>query len=175
MTTTKVVSDLAFRNWVLQQPEGKTLLNCYQCGRCTGACPVAEIDDDFNPRYFLQQILLADETLTVDQLVWTCLTCEQCEVRCPEHVKIPQLLILAKVRGLAEGNTPQTALDRANAILSQGRTIEVSAPMIKTRERMGLPDLGTPPMDQLEKVLADIGLKERLEKTESKYGGGEGE
>jgi heterodisulfide reductase subunit C len=175
MTTTKVVSDLAFRNWVLQQPEGKTLLNCYQCGRCTGACPVAEIDDDFNPRYFLQQILLADETLTVDQLVWTCLTCEQCEVRCPEHVKIPQLLILAKVRGLAEGNTPQTALDRANAILSQGRTIEVSAPMIKTRERMGLPDLGTPPMDQLEKVLGDIELKDRLEKTVSKYGGGEDE
>ncbi len=171
MVTTKIVSDLVFRDWVLHQPEGRTLLNCYQCGRCTGACPVAEIDEKFNPRKFLEQILLADESLTVDQLVWTCLTCEQCEVRCPEHVKIPQLLILAKVRGLAEGNTPQTALDRAHAILTQGRTIEVSTPMIKTREKMGLPDLGSPPMEQLAKVLEDLGLQERLEKVVSKYGG----
>ena len=171
MTTIKIVSDLAFRNWVLQQPEGKTLLNCYQCGRCTSACPVAEIDDQFNPRYFLHQILLADETLSEDQLVWTCLTCEQCEVRCPEHVKIPQLLILAKVRGLAAGNTPQTALDRAKSILTQGRTIEVSSPMIKTREKMGLPDLGTPPIEQMERVLEDLELKDRLEKVVSKYGG----
>jgi heterodisulfide reductase subunit C len=171
MAATKKVSDLVFRNWVLQQPEGKSLLNCYQCGRCTGACPVAEIDSRFNPRYFLQQILLADESLTEDQLVWTCLTCEQCEVRCPEHVKIPQLLILAKVRGLAEGNTPQTALDRAKSILTQGRTIEVSPPMIKTREKMGLPEIGTPPIDQMDKMLEDLGLKDRLEKVVSKYGG----
>ena len=167
----RVVSDLAFRDWVLEQPEGKSLLNCYQCGRCTGACPVAEIDDSFNPRYFLQQILLADSALTEDRLVWTCLTCEQCEVRCPEHVKIPQLLILAKVRGLVSGNSPETALLRAKTILAGGRVIEVSPPMLKTREKMGLPDLGTPPVDQLATILEDIGLKKRLETVVSKYGG----
>ena len=67
------------------------------------------------------------------------MTCEQCEVRCPEHVKIPHLLILAKVRGLVRGNTPQGALDRARAILAGGRTIMVNESMLKTREKMGLP------------------------------------
>ncbi|MHA2379931.1 MAG: 4Fe-4S dicluster domain-containing protein [Candidatus Thorarchaeota archaeon] len=175
MTIGGISSDLEFRNWILQQPEGRTLLRCYQCGRCTGACPVAEIDSSFNPRLFLEKIVLADETLAEERLIWTCLTCEQCEVRCPEHVKIPQILILAKVRGLASGNTPQTALDRAKSILSQGRTIQVSDPMIKTREKMGLPDLGSPPVEQLTKVLRDLKLAKRLESTESLYGGGEDE
>jgi heterodisulfide reductase subunit C len=170
MDKIKVASDFAFRNWILQQPEGETLLHCYQCGRCTSACPVAEIDDTFNPRLFLEKILFADNSLTENQLIWTCLTCEQCEVRCPEHVKIPQLLILAKVRGLVKGNAPQIALDRAKTILSQGRIIEVSSPMTKTREKMGLPDIGSPPIDQIDTILKEIELKDKLEQVVSIYG-----
>jgi len=163
MTPSRISSDLVFRNWILHQPEGKTLLRCYQCGRCTSACPVAEIDSLFNPRLFLEKVILADDSLAENQLIWTCLTCEQCEVRCPEHVKIPQILILAKVRGLLSGNTPHIALDRAHSILSQGRTIHVSDPMLKTRDKMGLPSLGSPPVEQLSKVLKELGLAEKLD------------
>ncbi|MHA1483709.1 MAG: 4Fe-4S dicluster domain-containing protein [Candidatus Thorarchaeota archaeon] len=175
MVAHRSISDLAFRNWVLEQPEGETLLRCYQCGRCTSACPVAAIDNSFNPRLFLQKILLADESLAEEQLVWTCLTCEQCEVRCPEHVKIPHLLILAKVRGLVGGNIPQAALDRARAILAGGRIIMVNESMLKTRNKMGLPDLGQPPVDQIASVLKEIGLAKKLEKLESVYGGASNE
>lgn len=136
---------------------------------------MAEIDSLFNPRLFLEKIILADESLAEEELIWTCLTCEQCQVRCPEQVKIPQILILAKVRGLATGNTPQTALDRAKSILLQGRTIQVSNPMIKTREKMELPSLGSPPVEQLTKMLRNLKLAKRLESTKSRYGGGEDE
>ena len=166
---------IEFRNWLLNQPEGETLLRCYQCGRCTSACPVADIEPSFNPRLFLQKVILGDELIAEEQLVWNCLTCEQCEVRCPEHVKIPHILILAKVRGLMKGNVPPAALDRARNILSIGRSLEVSPPMLKTREKMGLPDLGTPPMDQIVAMLADIGILGKLEKAESIYGGSEDE
>ncbi len=171
MTASGISADLEFRKWILQQPEGETLLRCYQCGRCTSACPIAAIDDSFNPRLFLEKIILADESLAEERLIWTCLTCEQCEVRCPEHVKIPEILVLAKVRGLVSGNTPQTALDRARAILSEGRTILVSEPMLKTRDKMGLPDLGRPPVEQLRTILKELGTVQRVESAESRYGG----
>ncbi|MFX1264664.1 MAG: hypothetical protein ACFFH0_04755, partial [Promethearchaeota archaeon] len=61
------------------------------------------------------------------------------------------------------------------SILQQGRTIQVSDPMIKTREKMGLPNLGSPPVEQLTKVLRNLKLAKRLESTESRYGGGEDE
>ncbi len=175
MVTKGKVLILEFRNWLLDQPEGETLLRCYQCGRCTSACPVADIEPSFNPRLFLQKILLSDELIAEEQLVWNCLTCEQCEVHCPEMVKIPHILILAKVRGLMAGNVPAAALDRAKTIVSQGRSLPVSPPMLKTREKMGLPDLGTPPMDQIVAMLADIGIVSKLEKVESVYGGSEDE
>ena len=171
MVTKDTMSSQEFRNWLLDQPEGETLLRCYQCGRCTSACPVADIEPSFNPRLFLQKILLSDELIAEEQLVWNCLTCEQCEVHCPEHVKIPHILILAKVRGLLKGNVPTAALDRAKTILSQGRSLPVSPPMLKTRDKMGLPSLGTPPAQQLSRILKELGTVERVESAESTYGG----
>jgi heterodisulfide reductase subunit C len=136
---------------------------------------VADIETSFNPRLFLQKILLGDELISEEQLVWNCLTCEQCEVRCPEHVKIPHILVLAKVRGLMKGNVPQAALDRARNIISIGRSLVVSPPMLKTRDKMGLPDLGTPPMEKIVAMLADIGIVGKLDEVESVYGGAEDE
>ncbi len=175
MVKQETMLDLEFRSWLLEQPEGETLLRCYQCGRCTSACPVAEIEPSFNPRLFLQKILIGDKSIAENQLVWNCLTCEQCEVRCPEHVKIPHILILAKVRGLMAGNVPLAALDRARTIISEGRSLSVSSPMLKTRTKMGLPDLGTPSMDQIVAMLADIGIVGKLENVKSVYGDAEDE
>jgi hypothetical protein len=47
--------------------------------------------------------------------------------------------------------------------------------MLKTREKMGLPDLGSPPIVELDKVLKDLGLKERLDEVVSTYGGAQDE
>ncbi|NOZ76342.1 MAG: hypothetical protein GXO65_01395, partial [Euryarchaeota archaeon] len=30
---------------------------CYQCGECTGICPVARLSPDFRPRTFVQKTL----------------------------------------------------------------------------------------------------------------------
>jgi hypothetical protein len=43
--------------------------------------------------------------------------------------------------------------------------------MLKTRDKMGLPSLGSPPVKQLTKALKELGLVEKLESIESTYGG----
>jgi hypothetical protein len=47
--------------------------------------------------------------------------------------------------------------------------------MIKTREKKELPDLGSPPVEQLTKILSDLKLTKRLESTKSVYGGSKDE
>jgi hypothetical protein len=47
--------------------------------------------------------------------------------------------------------------------------------MLKTREKMGLPSLGSPPVEQLGKILKELGTIERVESVESRYGGAEDE
>jgi hypothetical protein len=44
--------------------------------------------------------------------------------------------------------------------------------MLKTRDKMGLPSLGNPPVEQLAKILKELGIVERVESAESCYGGG---
>ncbi|MDY6796254.1 MAG: hydrogenase iron-sulfur subunit [Actinomycetota bacterium] len=68
--------------------EATGVLNCLECGKCTASCPVARRDPTFSPRRIIERALedLADEVET-DRLLWSCLTCEMCEQRCPSGVQ----------------------------------------------------------------------------------------
>ena len=60
---------------------------CYQCGICSGACPIARVKADFLPR----KIVLDSATGFSSKVVfsgsaWNCLTCALCQVKCPMNV-----------------------------------------------------------------------------------------
>jgi len=57
---------------------------CYECGKCTGVCPVARYDRSFSPRSLLVRAVRGEnEKLVGDVNVWSCLTCKLCDTRCP--------------------------------------------------------------------------------------------
>ncbi len=57
---------------------------CYECGKCSGICPVARFDASFSPRSLLIRATRgATDKLIHDQSVWSCLTCGLCDTRCP--------------------------------------------------------------------------------------------
>ncbi len=56
---------------------------CYQCGTCTGDCPVAWVNRDFNPRKIV--LSLQTDGLSTEK-VWLCAMCFKC-LRCPRDVK----------------------------------------------------------------------------------------
>lgn len=68
------------------------ILKCFQCGVCTGSCPVSSITA-FNPRRIAYKIVRGVER--IDE-VWYCLTCHICEARCPSCVKFTE--VIAKLR-----------------------------------------------------------------------------
>ena len=60
---------------------------CYECGKCSGVCPVARYDRAFSPRALLVRAVRGEsEKLVGDAGVWSCLTCKLCDTRCPAAI-----------------------------------------------------------------------------------------
>ncbi len=60
---------------------------CYECGKCSGVCPVARYDSSFSPRSLLVKVVRGEnEVLIKDVNVWSCLTCKLCDTRCPAAI-----------------------------------------------------------------------------------------
>ncbi len=85
-------------------------LFCVECGKCTAACPMAEMYPgfswDMSPRGIVQQALRGRDILT-GQAVWCCTQCHACTRTCPAGVDACGLI--ARLRPLARttAETPE--------------------------------------------------------------------
>jgi len=75
---------------------GVTLHDCYQCGKCSAGCPMAEAMD-LQPRQMVRllQLGMADDLLK-SRSIWLCATCHMCMDRCPNSIDIPALVEQAR-------------------------------------------------------------------------------
>ena len=87
---------------------------CVECGKCSSACSMAGMYEDFSlrasPRAFVQQALRLGRA-EEDADPWRCLQCGNCSSVCPEKVDVAACI--AALRNLSSGE--QTWLDRACA------------------------------------------------------------
>lgn len=64
---------------------GKNPAACYQCGKCSAGCPMAE-EMKRRPHEIMRLIQLGlGEALLDEESPWLCLTCETCTARCPNE------------------------------------------------------------------------------------------
>jgi len=73
---------------VKNHPKGKNIDRCWQCGNCTAACPVAEKNPAFNPRYFIYAAKMGykGELKKVEESIYLCSSCGRCTEVCPKGV-----------------------------------------------------------------------------------------
>lgn len=69
-------------------PGGETIHRCWQCGSCTNSCTVYELNNDFNPRYWIYLIRMGmeSELLRDKDIIWQCVSCNKCTYACPRDV-----------------------------------------------------------------------------------------
>jgi len=91
---------------------------CYQCGTCSGSCPVAPAGGmDYTPRTIMRLIQagMEDEVLS-SQTVWTCAACYSCAVRCPRGIDITDVMIRLRNLALIRGFPAKTGVARKGRI-----------------------------------------------------------
>lgn len=96
--------DPKFKYGVAAHPGGENIKLCFACGTCTAGCPVAEIDDEFNPRKIIRQVILGmrKEVLS-SAAIWRCVQCYSCTAKCPQNVKFRQIVRALREMAVVEG------------------------------------------------------------------------
>ncbi len=91
-------------------PGGEFIHRCWQCGSCTNSCTVNALNEDFNPRYWIYLIRLGmeSELLRDKDIIWQCISCNQCTYACPRDV-FPEGVMKATSHWLElKGHTPKS-------------------------------------------------------------------
>jgi heterodisulfide reductase subunit C2 len=76
---------------------------CFQCRKCTNGCPVAFAMDLYPDEVIRMVILGQRETVLACQTIWICAACETCTTRCPNGVRIAELMDGLKEMAVQEG------------------------------------------------------------------------
>lgn len=70
----------------IEELSGEDISACFQCGQCTGGCPVAE-EMDPKPREAMLLLQLGRPEAVVNSAgIWLCASCLTCGTRCPRRV-----------------------------------------------------------------------------------------
>jgi heterodisulfide reductase subunit C len=87
---------------------------CYQCGKCSAGCPVAE-DMEYPPSLIMRMLQTNraenDEKILRSKTIWLCLTCEMCISRCPMSVDIPKVMDYLRQKSRNENKVSALAKD----------------------------------------------------------------
>jgi heterodisulfide reductase subunit C len=93
-------SEQALRKRFLEEanlvPGGERISLCLQCGTCTGSCPVSYAMD-ISPRMLIALFRAGQiEEILRSRTIWICASCYMCTTRCPQAIKITELLYALK-------------------------------------------------------------------------------
>lgn len=76
----------------IQGEIGANVAACYQCERCTNACPVSHFMD-IKPHQVIRYVQLGwREDLLESSTIWVCLSCEMCSTYCPNEVRVAETI-----------------------------------------------------------------------------------
>ncbi len=76
---------------------------CFQCRKCTNGCPVSFAMDLFPDQVIRLAILGQKEEVLRSRTIWVCASCETCSTRCPNGVRIAELMDYFKEMAVKAG------------------------------------------------------------------------
>ncbi len=126
--TVWVCSELAEK---LQEQSGVNVMECYQCGKCSAGCTVAEVTDILPHDAVRMMQLNQKEELLDSHYLWLCVGCQTCVTRCPNRIDIPHIMDTMRHWALEEKRQPKESTIAqfhdafVNSIRKNGRVHEL--------------------------------------------------
>lgn len=122
---------LDFLEEVYQTPGGGKIKHCIQCGTCSGSCPVSWAMEE-TPRQIFALIRAGMRDRVLDSMtIWTCASCYQCAARCPQKIKITDVMYALKRMAMRENRKRGKAVQQLSRkftgeVYARGRNHETS-------------------------------------------------
>jgi heterodisulfide reductase subunit C len=98
------------------------------------------------------------------QFIWLCSSCYTCYERCPQDVRIPELMNAIRNIAVREGHIPPAMKFQLDLLSSFGRLLEITEFECDKRKELSLPSIEAKTED-IKKILDHLGCR-REEKTE---------
>ena len=155
--------NIDFRRQLMETPGAEKLMLCYQCGICTADCPVAKHVKEFRPRRIarLSAYGQKDRLLSGDTL-WLCAGCYTCYERCPEQVRVSEIVSALRKLALKEGIIHPTYRALMESIAEMGYIYEIGEFENEMREDEDLPPAPEPDADEIKAIMEKTGFLNHL-------------
>jgi len=100
-------SSETFTDQVRAAPGGEKITYCFSCGTCTATCPIQWIEENYNPRRIIKMVMLdMKEQVLSSPFIWLCSACDICYRRCPQDIRISDLMKAIREVAIQEGYEP---------------------------------------------------------------------
>ncbi len=116
--------DLGFRDEIASHPGGEYIRHCFACGTCAAGCPVTDVDSEYNCRRIIRQIMfgMRQEVLS-SPLIWMCLVCYRCYVRCPQKVNFTDIMRVLRYLAVKESHVSPETFEKINELDRFSQTV----------------------------------------------------
>jgi heterodisulfide reductase subunit C len=143
---------------IAAEPGGEHIRRCFACGTCTASCPVREVTERYNPRRIIHMAVLGlRQPVLASDFIWLCSTCFACYERCPEDVRITELMHAIKNVAVRHGYIHPSFRSQVDLLREHGRLYDITAFENERRAEQGLPPIAERPED-FGAILAASGL-----------------
>ena len=107
---------------------GESLMNCFFCGKCSAVCPISEVNEEFKPRKIIHMILLGmKEEVLSSEFIWLCATCDACSFKCPQKVRMADIMGVVRKIAKDEGYVPSNFNQQMEIVKSFSKLYELNA------------------------------------------------
>lgn len=155
--TAKLSRDFKFE--IANTPEGKTLLDCYQCGICSSSCPFSEYLEVKPHQVIRLAILGMRDRVIGSRTIWICSTCFTCNARCPQGVNVANVMFAMKNVAARERGAPEGLVELIRKIYDSGRSGDVTDLEEEDRKFLGIPPTPRADVAATQRLLGRTSLR----------------